>query len=233
MSANPNFELESRAVYKALTRMTTDFALQQTSFTYWKMDFSDTSLNPVDFATALQSHVGLDGQDKTSLMIALYSALTHSLDALSPVPTSINSITEVEAATAPSAHEEKAASKSFVTPNTPHWTMIVEFMKHIVAEVKKEGQESIIEFNEILVEQQVNLDRDLFNPLVQWVESSFSKLDIDTNISETACSQYSHHLYLILCEVLGPPKADKILDTTIRRLYEMPEQAYFNAKNLL
>jgi len=230
MSTNSSFEIESRAVYKALSRMSKDFALQQASFSFWKDNFSNTSINPVEFATALQNHVGLEGKDKTTFMIALHAALTQSLDVLSPVPPSFLS----ESTSAITVSEKKdVAPEQFIAPNSPHWTIITEFMKHIVAEVKKTGQENFLEFQEILIEEQGELSQDQFLPITKWVESSFSQLNIEPSISESECAIYSHHTYLMLCEIVGPPTADKILDTTIRRLTDLPEHTSFDAKNLL
>ena len=140
--SNPNFELESRAIYKAVNRMSNDYSLQHGVFTYWKDNYSQKELTVVEFSNNALKHFGLSAPDKSSLMIALHAAMTLSLDELPAGPGAM--LSPSSQGQAPAAGGAPAAkAETFKAPNSAHWSILTGYMKNAVAEVKKAGTEAV------------------------------------------------------------------------------------------
>ena len=228
--SNHQFEFESRAVYKALKRMTADYALQHAGFNYWKANHSKSVLNVVDFSTDLHAYLDLTSKEKSSFMVALHAAMTLSLEALPPVPAVMLDVAPVNAE---GGRAEAVQVPSFNAPNSPQWLMITRFLKESVAEVKKISKSAFVDFQEILIEEQGDLDTAQWNLIKSWVNSGFTQLGIDEGISKADCSVFSHYTYLIICEIVGAVKADKMVHSIVIRLSELPEKEGFDPSNLL
>lgn len=228
MSNHHEFEFASRAVYKALKRMSNDYSLQHAGFNYWLSKHSQSALNAVDFSNDLQAHFDLSSRDKSSFMVALHAAMTLSLEALPAVPASMLAAEPGELSRATAEPEQ-----AFSAPSSPQWLMVTSFLKESVAEVKKVSSTAFVDFHEILKEEQGDLDQSQWAIISAWVDSGFTKLAIAADISSAECVVFTHYIYLIMCEAVGPMKADKAVQLIVMRLNKLAESKGVEPINIL
>lgn len=232
MSSNSTDETNDRIIYKALSRMTDDFALLQTSYQFWQKEYAGQELDPSAFADALTKYVGLNNDQKRTLVIALHSASGTAANNLPPVPDSLLSSAATTAAKSPSSNQAK--KESFQQAHSAHWIVTDNYMKNLIAFIKHVDTDGVDELREILTEDSLTLKTQQLSSIIQsWASSGFTSLKLHEDISPEQCAECAHFLYLQTCEALGPPQADLVLDKVIRKLNELPEASTFSPKKLL
>ncbi|MEJ2743715.1 MAG: hypothetical protein P8176_14890, partial [Gammaproteobacteria bacterium] len=73
--SNPNFLHDQRVVYRALTRMTDDFALSMCAFQFWLKNHASKALNANEFTADLQQYLGISNDQKRTLTVAIHASL--------------------------------------------------------------------------------------------------------------------------------------------------------------
>jgi|GEM_PF-5735499 len=237
---NMNYDFEQRVIYRALTRMTQDFALIQSGFQFWVSTFSQNELDPDTFADALKNYLGISNDQKRVFVVGLHSSLAADIDDLEPVPGVMlaggqSAAPQTNQFQANQAQEKKATKDDkFAPANSAHFIVTSHFMQTMAKAVCREGSSVANDLSEIVTETIEDIkDTRLHNPIMNWAKNSFSRLSLPHDISKQSCIDVAHFLYLAASDAVGPVQSDLIMDKVIKLLKNLDEAERFDPYSLI
>lgn len=140
----------------------------------------------------------------------------------------VNSSANIAATT---QNSKKLANK---IKGTPEMTVFVAFISCIVSETGFPKVAKYPFFKEVFKEEitRISLDKDSLEQMNLWLEALHIKV-FKKNISAEKLSSIIHSLYVTLCEVFGPVKADELFNQAINMTCKLSAAKLFSPKNFL
>ncbi len=229
-----NLSYHQRIVCVALRRMTKDSATIRNGFLHWSNTLSNKNFNVNLIVDELVEYLGLNGNEKKSLMLTMLAASNKLHDELPPVPqVLLDSITQ---------HKEivddlslnKEGANTVGAAKSPQWEVIHHYLKHMVIYLGKFSKEGLVEFSTEIKEHGIDgLNESVNQALRLWGQNGFEHIALDKDIQSDECSEIAHSVYLLIIEIIGPVNSDLIVNRVIDECLKLPAAEHFDPRNLL
>ncbi|MEM7253848.1 MAG: hypothetical protein AAF493_20710 [Pseudomonadota bacterium] len=224
-------EHNRRAVYAALSRVVEDRLLTQQSYALWEQRYSNTAVFRVgQFIDDLVKDVGIADAVRRNLQVALYAALGKAEGELSAVPAAVRQTNTP----APAANGETTVKVRDTAGKTAPALIFGELLCALADGVGRLGKDNLIELRDVIREQVPKVkDKSVAAGLLAWANSEFDPGIVPDSIAQRAMASVVNLMYVSACEVVGPAKADRLLDTAAKAANEIPAAQDFAAERLL
>lgn len=225
---NPNYDYDQRVIYAALKRMTTEHGLIQAAFQFWQKDFANAPLDVIDYCNKLVAYLGLNDGQKKSLMVAMHAASSRLPEDLPQVPDGLMS--------APAAVLGSQESKKEQKPKAiqkPHLVVCAAFLQQLVQQLRKYHRDDAAELATILQNEGVD-DNDpvVHSAIGQWLNTGLGSLVLNDNVTQAHCESIAHHIYLLVCELIGPVESDNLVHRVISEVSKLDAAREYDPINL-
>lgn len=221
-------EHNRRAVYTALSGTCDDRLLLERAFTFWEQNFAAQGIFRVaQYIDGLMSQVGLNQEQRRALSIALYSALNKQDRELSEVPAMFR-----QAAQAAAPVHAAAAAKPSPLARTPETIVLGKMIAGLVDGAVRAGKRD--DLLDTLRETQSSLLGASQRACQDWIKEGLT--DCVLLASRLQGREYSavfNHVYVALCDAIGPVAADKVVGRAVDAAEQLPEAVSCPPRSLL
>ena len=229
-------EHSRRAVYAAASRVFSDHASLKLVLSFWESRFADAAVFHVaDFATKLNEYVGLNPEQRRTLMVSIFSALSKSEHELSPVPETLRSGYQSppeEQITEPvNAPEPITQSVTRNPANVVFAAVISGLVEYATARQANTRGEVVQGLPGAL--RAVNASDRSIQKFSQWSEAGFEIESVPVLENPKDMSNALNAMYVAVCEAAGPVAADRALAKAVAEAGALPEGESFAPESLL
>lgn len=226
--SNDNLSFNQRVIFAGLSRVTDDRMVIQSAYSYWMKNFSNEPFDAIEVVAQLVSYLGLNDNEKKTLMIALHAASNKLHDDLMPVPQIME-----ESAGQTETPARKVNEKQVET-SSAHLIVTNQYLQQIVQHINKQNTQAFRELTDILIAEGVpGLSANLSSAIVGWAKNGMEQLALPADISQDSCKELAHQIYLLVSEVIGPIDADDIVNKVVATTEKLDAASRFNPRELL
>lgn len=217
---------EQKIVYAGLSRMTQDRIVIQSAFQFWQANLSNKAFDVVEVTAKLVDYLGLNGQEKKVLMIALHASSNKAESELAGVPEYISQAGGSAVVDVPVEQAQQVLSNQ-----SPHYQIIKGFINLFEAGVSRSSGEDFQEIDGILKDEGLDgVNRELNKQLKA---RGFTDAVVHESIEIDECRDLAHALYMLSIDVIGPVKSDVIINRVVDQLLLSGAASRFDPRTLL
>ena len=232
---NETYKRNQKIVYVGLRRMSNDRNIIIDGFGYWTQNLSSDDFDIEDVVAKLVSHIGLDGANKKSLMVAMHAASNRMTEDLPDVPQALINRSGAKSQSGDAGSQEESGTFDEVRKaKPPHCVVTAVYMQTLVRLLAKEDFSAFEDCKNELVQEGIDGASEEFQQnIIEWAMDGLMALEIPESIDEAGCKHAAHELYLLIAELIGPINADKLVDLAIATAVKLDEATRFPPRLLV
>jgi len=223
-------EHNRRAVYSALSTVCNDRSLLEQAFFFWEDHYSrEGTFRVSQYIDALMQHVGLNQAQRRELSVALYAAMGKQDQALAAIPAVLR---RSQNGAAPAAAAPQPAATKPLAAHTAATTVLGELLTQLVEGAVRARK--LADLIESLGFEALDLGAASTRAATQWVANELRDArSFAGQVAEGDRRSIVNHIYMALCEAVGPVGADRILGQATQQAERLPEAVDFSPRQLL
>ncbi len=220
-------ELNQRIVYAGLVRMSDDRNLIKSAFTHWHDNHSSAALDIFEVVTELVDYLGLGVNEKKGLMIGLHNASAQLYEDLKPVPPYILAQGSGEQSAAPTQDSQDLEPQ---TKLAAHIEVTANYLQNLSSQIKRKDPSTHAELVKAVADEGLEV---MSSVVSDWARAGLISIQIAPTASVSECQDLAHHMYVMVCDFLGPVESDIIVNRVISDLAALEASREFNPSKLL
>ncbi len=207
-----------RLIYTILYKVSQDRSFVEPAFRSWYRDKSNDVLKIDDLLTYFTEEVGLNQNEKRTFRISFYSLQQQSSDNLLQVPR----ILLMESNTSVQKQENESIHKTDPYSHLTDQEFIFGlFLDNLIDAAKAQDVDCVDDIIEYFLDKKVIKSMKLtplaLEQLKVWLSLQLNQRFNASSVNGKNMHSIFHHVYIALCEILGPVSADKVLNEALSK----------------
>lgn len=234
-------DLNNKVVYTALTRMTEDRDVIKHAFQSWQAKFAGQELDVFAFVDHIQTYLGLETGEKKVLMMSMHAASSKGGLGLKEVPEYIlGSFSADQASGDDEAGREKAGREKAglvdsqadsAIQKAPYILLAEFYLSNMLDGTQKLNGKLASEVRDLLADEGLPNVASGVQLAVKSVDGD--RINLPASLAEAECKSFCLELYMLVCDVAGPMKADDISYKAIANMLETNEASRYDPRDLI
>ncbi len=209
-----------KVIFTVLRKISNDRQFIGSAFKSWWADKDQVNFDADDLVAYFENKVGFDANEKRNFRIAFYAISTRSESDLLSVPEVLTG--KAGQTTGGSQDLPEVEKVETLKPEEKTFQLFIEALIDHAHRMDSDTKADVIEhFQDSKVLKSMKLAKRPGSQLTTWLENdSGQRLNTET-MTVKEMKAIFHQIYICFCEILGPVKADQVLNQAIAQVQQL------------